>query len=66
VAGFRKISVLMLTLVIAEFDSVSESLYIVADLDSAAGLDLIKEGLNSLVCWAILASSLNLTFVLGR
>ena len=56
----------MLTLVIAEFDSVSESLYIVADLDSAAGLDLIKEGLNSLVCWAILASSLNLTFVLGR
>ncbi|KIM46645.1 glycosyltransferase family 24 protein [Hebeloma cylindrosporum] len=31
-----------------EFDSVSESLYIVADFDSVAGLDLIKEGLNSL------------------
>jgi hypothetical protein len=40
----------MMMLLIAEFDSVSESLYIVADLDSAAGLDLIKEGLNSLVC----------------
>lgn len=51
-AGFRKILVLMVILVIAEFDSISESLYIVADLDSVAGLDLIKEGLNSLVCWA--------------
>lgn len=57
-AGFRKILVLILMLVIAEFDSVSESLYIVADLDSAAGLDLIREGLNSLVC---LASSCFLT-----
>jgi UDP-glucose:glycoprotein glucosyltransferase len=32
-----------------EFDSISESLYVVADLDSEAGLELIKEAINSLV-----------------
>ncbi|KAF8954770.1 hypothetical protein BDZ97DRAFT_1908037 [Flammula alnicola] len=33
---------------LADFESISESLYVVADLDSEAGLSLIKEALTSL------------------
>lgn len=32
-----------------EFEPVSESLYIIADLDSEAGISLIKEAITSLV-----------------
>jgi len=35
---------------VAEWTTASESLYGVADLDSADGLDLVKEALTSLVC----------------
>lgn len=46
-----------MALLAPEFEPVSESLYIVADLDSEAGVSLIKEAITSLVSFFFVPNS---------